>query len=135
MKIAEFWQKLKEVFRVRERLILFYTSLFFIIFSVGIGSGYLIFKGSQNSESAVTDPYIVFIGEIYDTVKTNYWEKITDENLSNIFELGAEKVSAKPQVLKIKNKSGVEKWLMESSKRWRPIRKKSLSFHWATLSW
>jgi len=88
---------------------LFYVSLFFIIFSVGIGSGYLIFKEGGNAESRITDPYVVFIGEIYDTIKANYWEKITDENLSNIFELGAEKVSAKPQTLSPKNKSGIEK--------------------------
>ncbi|MFH0792314.1 MAG: S41 family peptidase [bacterium] len=109
MKIADLWQKLKEIFKIRGRLILFYASLFFIIFLVGIGSGYLIFNKNGNVEPQITDPYIAFISEIYDTVKTNYWEKVTDENLSNVFELGAEKITVKPQVLESKNKLGVEK--------------------------
>ena len=67
----------------------------FLIVVLAVVGGYL-FKTDklQKFNLSKQDSYTVFIGEVYDTIKTNYWEKITDEQLTNIFVLALEKVSS-----------------------------------------
>ncbi len=38
------------------------------------------------------DPYAAFLAEVREKIKKNYWEKITDEQLDELFRLGTEKL-------------------------------------------
>jgi len=66
------------------------------------------FPFGQTSPSP-KDKYIVFTLEVYDKVKENYWDKITDEQLSNLYVLASEKLTNQPQPNKPKNKTEVQK--------------------------
>ena len=79
-----------------------------LIFSATIGGGFFIFHAKARKTTAVPkDEYVAFLSEVYDVIKTNYWDKITDEQLINIFVLGTEKLSGKPQIDKPKDKAGL----------------------------
>jgi len=56
------------------------------------------------------DLYLSFVDEAYTTIQDNYWNEITDEQLSNLFELAVEKVSASEIDFQLseKNLIGVE---------------------------
>ncbi len=90
------------------------------IFSLGATTGYLYFKKQQpenlNLDNTEKNIYIEFLSEIYDKIKANYWEKITDEQLGNIFKLGIEKLAGKPQDYKIKDKNDFEEMLSKTIK-------------------
>lgn len=48
-----------------------------------------------------------FIGELYDLIQKNYWDKITDEQLSLLFQLGSSKIASSSFELVSKDKVGV----------------------------
>lgn len=65
-----------------------------LIVTLVVVGGYLFKTGKLKKFNPVKqDPYVVFIGEVYDTIKTNYWEKLTDEQLTNVFVLAQEKAA------------------------------------------
>lgn len=79
-----------------------YLVIIIVIFALGIGTGYAIF-GKNNPNLNITqaqkDPYTAFLGEVYDKIKENYWDSISDEQLTNLYKLAAEKITGKPQKL------------------------------------
>lgn len=54
------------------------------------------------------DAYFEFLSEIYSKIKDNYWNKISDEQLTNLYRLAAERVSQKPQQLNPPNPEGLK---------------------------
>jgi len=88
----------------------------FITLLIGLTGGFLIskkikFPAKKTTVSVFKDKYLAFLFEVYETIKVNYWEKITDEQLTNLFILGTEKVTGKPQVNKPKDKPELQKLL------------------------
>lgn len=66
--------------------------------------------GNNTGQTATEKPrdvYIAFVTEIYDKIKGNYWEQVPDDQLSLLYELAAEKITGKPQILDPKDKTGV----------------------------
>ena len=57
------------------------------------------------------DKYEVFVDEIYDKIQQNYWEKISDDELSNLFLLAIGKIDNKQLTLASKDKNGVDSLL------------------------
>lgn len=55
-----------------------------------------------------TKTYVDFLAEVYDKIKENYWKKMSDEELINLFKLGAEKIAGVPQELASKDKDSLE---------------------------
>ena len=49
------------------------------------------------NQNAPKDAHFDFLAEIYNKIKGNYWNKISDEELSKLFLLAAEKVTPIPQ--------------------------------------
>lgn len=89
-------------------------SLILIVFALGAGTGYVIApkKNSGNilSETA-KDKRIVFVLEVYDLIKENYWNIISDDESTNLFALGIEKLTGQVQNFKKSDKENLEKAL------------------------
>lgn len=84
--------------------------VFFILllFSFGVVLGSFLRRSSEKKNIVINqDPYLHFTQEIYDKIQENYWEKITDEKLTTLFKLAAEKLLTSPQVLESQDKQGL----------------------------
>lgn len=85
-----------------------------LIFALGALSGYFYFQKSQSKVLSVAtsqDPHVDFLDEVYDKIKENYWDKISDENLTTLFKLGTEKLTGNPLEIKTLNKEGLNQTL------------------------
>jgi len=51
-----------------------------------------------------TDPEIAFLEEVYDTIQTNYWQKIEDQDLIDLYLAAARKFGQAPQLVNAKDK-------------------------------
>lgn len=63
---------------------------------------------SKTTKVGPKDAYYEFLAEIFDKIKGNYWNKIDDEKLANIYRLAAERVTTKPQQVNPANKDGLK---------------------------
>ncbi|MBU4350944.1 S41 family peptidase [Candidatus Parcubacteria bacterium] len=86
------------------------------IFGFGLAGGYLYFKHQGLNSLFQKDIYMEFTSEAYDTIKENYWEKITDEQLAELFKLATEKISNFPQVLDTQDSKGVQEMIFRAIK-------------------
>ena len=96
------------------------TTAILVIFLLGAAGGYLYSqkqKPQNQNASAEKNAYLAFTSEVYKTIQENYWEKITDEQLTDLFQLGAEKLTSQPQSLESKDKAGLEKLLAKILKQ------------------
>ena len=88
-----------------------------IVFFIGGGAGYfLAFKQKPKSQASVIvskDKYINFLFEVYKIIQENYWDKISDDQLVKIYQLGVEKLIGQPQSLKANDKNNLEKMLTD----------------------
>ena len=116
----------------KQYLILAGILVFIIAFSLGAASGYFTFKQVQKN-LAEKNVYIAFLFEVYDKIQQNYWQKISDEELSNLFKLGAEKLIRAPQTLDSKDKAGLKKMLANIIKEMDKEKKKEFSTDLANL--
>lgn len=66
-----------------------------------------------NPPQSVAPPnqYVSFLIEIYDKIKDNYWDKISDDNLINIYFLGLNKITNQPLITQPKNKTELQNLL------------------------
>lgn len=53
------------------------------------------------------EPSILFLSEVYDKIKENYWDNITDQDLVMLFKLSLDKVTKNPQILQKNTKEGL----------------------------
>ncbi len=69
------------------------------IFAIGAGFGHLYLK--KNTSYVGLSPNKAFISEIYDKIKENYWDSISDEDLLKVFSqaLGTKELKTKDQLL------------------------------------
>lgn len=79
---------------------------FFLIFLLGITLGYsLVVKTEEKNTPYVgLSPSKAFIAEVYDKIKENYWENISDAALLDLFKLSLEKQTGQIQAVKFKDK-------------------------------
>jgi len=77
-----------------------------LIFVCVVGGGYILIKQQQKVNN-YQDKYQKFVAEVWDKIQTNYWEKISDNDLSNLFLLATNKVLNKTLILKTPDKNGV----------------------------
>ena len=106
-----------------------YLLLVVIILSIG---GYFGIKFKKNRFNKPTvigqstkEPYTAFVDEVYDIITKNYWNKITDADLSNIFLLGTQKLASSTSIsLLSKDKAGVEILITEQTKNFENNKKK-----------
>jgi len=115
----------------KRKKILIIFGLVLIIFLLGFGGGYLYFnkRSSQTNQPENINEksvYIKFLGEAYDKIQTNYWEKISSQELSNIFYLGTKKLIGNIQSPAPKNKKELEKFLSAALKNKPPEEKEKI---------
>ena len=58
------------------------------------------------------DAYVRFVMEAYDLIQKNYWQKISDADLSQHFELSIQKSAATTTTSATKDRAGIAKFLM-----------------------
>lgn len=89
--------------------------LILLIFTLGGILGFFIRpKIDKDFGKAPPSPkssYTSFVLEVWDLIKENYWDVISDESLANLFLLSTDRLILQPQDLKQKNRQGVEKMI------------------------
>lgn len=82
--------------------------IFLLIFVLGLGAGHLIPAKItfpwQNPPGPVTssNKYVAFLDEVYDTIQKNYWNKLTDTQLIQLYVLGTAKLTNQPAAQNVK---------------------------------
>lgn len=74
-----------------------------LIFTLGVALSFVYFKRLKPQtqiNSFEKNQSLAFLAEVYTLVQANYWDKITDNQLVNLFVLGSEKLTGQPQILK-----------------------------------
>lgn len=101
---------------VQKRLSIFKNILLLVtLFLIGVGTSYSYLKKPDILPKIFVknqDVYTPFMMEIYDKIKENYWDNVTDEQLASLYKLATEKFTEKPQNLTSKDRIGTQK-LME----------------------
>lgn len=99
-----------------------------IIFGGGAGISYFYFKSHQkNPETQETQEkniYVNFALEIYDKIQKEHWNKVSDEELTNLFKLAAEKLLGTPQKLSSADKNGLTTMINEITQNMEEAKKK-----------
>jgi len=96
------------------------------------GGGWIVneWLGKEGSNPKVNEPkegvLLTFTGEIYELIQSNYWEKISDDDLSNIYQKAIEKVVGQPQTLTDHNVAGVKNMLDDVLKTIDESKKKEM---------
>lgn len=88
-----------------------------IILVIGTTGGYFLGQKNIIPVKPATEPqdqYVSFLMEIYDKIKDNYWEKISDENLINIYFLSLGRITNQPIVTQPKNRTELRDLLTNS---------------------
>jgi hypothetical protein len=100
--------------------------LIVIIFVGGLTIGYFSSKNNKNSgaQQIQQNIYVDFALEIYDKIQKEHWNKISDEELSNLFRLAAEKLLEAPQKLSSADKNGLTIMIDEITKNMEETKKK-----------
>ncbi|MBI2330290.1 hypothetical protein HYU94_02790 [Candidatus Daviesbacteria bacterium] len=81
------------------------TILFAIIFALGVGFGYKYVSNiEKNTKDAALPPNKAFISEIYDKIKENYWNNISDAELLELFKLSINQNGGNVTSAKFENK-------------------------------
>lgn len=116
------------VYYKRMKKIIVFLLIAILLVGGGIGIGKFVLKENKIANTEVNkDKYIVFALEIWDQVKENYWEKISDDEMSNIYLLAVDKLSGTTHALKTKDRAGVEALLTEVMKDIKDDKKKEFT--------
>ncbi len=120
--------KIKKIFKRKKRgkrkkiialhgkglLILKLFLFFIIIFSLGAGTSYFYQQHRQEQKDQLkelsqieNDIYVLFLSEVYTKIQENYWNKVSDLDLSKLFKLGAENLTQESQILSSNDKNGL----------------------------
>lgn len=105
--------------------------LFFVaVFCLVVTTRYFYSKQERSLEK---DIYMEFLSEVYDKIKENYWENLTDEQLTNLFELGTEKLLESEQTLNSNDKEGLKAMFLKELKNMDEAQKKEFSVNLANI--
>jgi hypothetical protein len=78
--------------------------IFVVIFAIAGGGWYWKIRVVENK-----DKYELFAGEVWETIKTNYWEKVEDKDLAKLFLLATKRAAEREDITLIsEDKKGVE---------------------------
>jgi len=117
-----FFKKLK-----CKRFVIVLVSLFVFCFGFLIGKCANFPKSPRapKTSAAYKDKNLAFLLEVYNTIKTNYWDKISDEQLVNLYVLATEKLTDKKQEIKTKDQKDLQNLLSKNLKEIKEEDKKN----------
>jgi len=126
------FKNIKKYFAKNKKLYLVILGILVIFLILGGSTlgGYFYFKHNQQKQApqqTQKNIYIEFFSEIYDKIKENYWNKISDEELSNLFKLAAQKLTNQPQDLSSADKEGVSRMIIAITEKMDEDTKKEFS--------
>ncbi|MBI2597479.1 DnaJ domain-containing protein [Candidatus Daviesbacteria bacterium] len=78
--------------------------IFLLLFVAGIGFGNLLTKKNTVIPAAEKDISKAFVSEIYDKIKENYWNNISDVELLDLFKLSIDRNGGQTDLPKFDNK-------------------------------
>jgi hypothetical protein len=109
-----------------------------VFFCLGAVSDYFYFNRSQLKSSPIPqeekkDIYLEFLSEVYDIIKQNYWESLSDAQLSLLFKAGAENLTGISYNLKSKDLEGLKKMYSEIFTHFNDSQKKEFSIKLVNL--
>ncbi len=117
----------------------FFILLFLLLGVIGV-STYFFYTSKENqlvlSEESVkpqSDIHTLFLMEIFDKVKENFWKKTTDSELAKLYKLAAEKILETPQILKSEDRSGLIEMLENALMNKSSEQKKDFTVKMATV--
>ncbi len=98
-------------------LMISYSVLLGTVLMLGVSLGLWATKQAftpQPTDNS-SNPRVNFLLDIYDQIKTNYWDKTTDDQLINLYRLGVEKLSGEQQTVTMHDRRDLinllERWL------------------------
>lgn len=89
-----------------------------VMLVLSMAGGIWLFQYKRNQPVVIgsaENKYEAFAGEVYDKIQQNYWEKIGDGELSNLFLLAMEKITNNKLTLKSQDKAGVGEMIRETT--------------------
>lgn len=78
--------------------------LILVIFSLGVGFGTNYVSKIQTQTKIEKNTPKAFISEVYDKIKDNYWDKISDAELLDLFKLSIDRNGGNLSIAKFENK-------------------------------
>jgi hypothetical protein len=108
--------KAKKIKSVLSSSLLRKTLFVLLILTIGVSGGYFYARRQSPASQTPVSPenkYITFLNEVYETIEKNYWNKVPQEKLADLFLKGSEKLIGQPQTLKSPDKKNLMK-LLES---------------------
>lgn len=117
----------KYIFEHKKRyLLILGILLIVVIFIGGLTIGYFSSRSNKDSETQKIQQniYVNFALEIYDKIQKEHWNKVSDEELSNLFRLAAEKLLAAPQKLSSADKNGLATMITEVTQNTEEAKRK-----------
>lgn len=109
-------QKNKDFLSFKRTIIFRWFLIFIVIFLLGAFFGYYYYNNQNTQKVQEKDVYISFLFEVYDKIQENYWDNITDQQLTQLYRLAGEKLTGFPQRLESNDKKGLKKILIEMTK-------------------
>ena len=100
-----------------KKFVVVFIAAFVFLFGFLVGKYIKLPKLTNSSKQPVyKEKHLAFLLEVYDTIKNNYWDKIPDEQLVNLYVLGAEKLTGKKQEIATKNLKNLQRVLLKNLK-------------------
>lgn len=91
--------------------------ILFVVFSLGVFSSYLILGKNKVKVLSIQNKkniHLEFLNEIYNSIQKNYWEKLTDDQLTELFKTAAENLTVLPQSMQVIDKGEVFKMIEDT---------------------
>jgi len=113
-----------------------WTMVIVVVFCLGISIERLYPEQNQANILEIKkqeNQYMAFLSEVYNKIQENYWEKLTDKELSALFGASIEKLGGKINSQEIKNKQDLEKVLENTFKKVNLDKKKEFTTQLANI--
>jgi len=128
ISLKKFAKIKKHICEHKKRYLLILGALLIvIIFIGGLAIGYFSSRKDKNQkieQAQEKNIYVDFSLELYDKIQKEHWNKVSDEELSNLFRLAAEKLLGAPQKLASEDKNGLVIMIDEITKNMEEAKKK-----------
>jgi len=135
----KFLKKIKKNISENKKRYLIISGILILAIILVSGIAYSLVRAHQQKNlkketvNQTKNIYVDFLMEVYDTIQQNYWNKITDEQLTNLYKLAAQKLLGQEQNLPSADKNGLTQMIEGITKNMDETKKKEFSAQIANL--